>query len=99
MLVLSSRAGHLSQRIGPRIPMSVGPVVAGLGLALLTRVGPTRAYVADVLPGVLVFALGMSIHGRSAQRDRAGAAGRRAPASPRPSTTPWPAWRGCSRWP
>ncbi len=61
MLLLSSRAGRLSQRIGPRIPMSVGPVVAGLGLALLTRVGPDAGYVADVLPGVLVFALGMSI--------------------------------------
>ena len=61
MLLLSSRAGRLAQRIGPRVPMSVGPVVAGAGLALLVRVGPGAAYVTDVLPGVLVFALGMSI--------------------------------------
>lgn len=61
MLALSSRAGRVSQRIGPRIPMSVGPVVAGVGLALLVRVGPGADYVTDVLPGVLVFALGMSI--------------------------------------
>lgn len=61
MLLLSSRAGRLAQRIGPRVPMSVGPVVAGAGLALLVRVGPGAAYATDVLPGVLVFALGMSI--------------------------------------
>lgn len=61
MLLLSSRAGRLAQRIGPRVPMSVGPVVAGVGLALLVRVGPGATYVTDVLPGVLVFALGMSI--------------------------------------
>ena len=61
MLVLSSRAGRLSQRIGPRIPMSVGPVVGGIGLALLVRIGPDADYVTDVLPGVLVFALGMSL--------------------------------------
>ena len=61
MLLLSARAGRLAQRIGPRVPMSVGPVVAGVGLALLTRVGPGASYATDVLPGVLVFALGMSI--------------------------------------
>ncbi len=61
MLLLSSRAGHLAQRIGPRIPMSVGPIVAGCGLALLTRVGPGANYVTEVLPGILVFALGMSL--------------------------------------
>jgi len=61
MLLLSTSAGRLSQRIGPRIPMGVGPIVAGLGLALFTRIGEGASYVTDVLPGVLVFALGMSI--------------------------------------
>ncbi len=61
MLLLSTSAGKLAQRIGPRIPMGVGPIVAGAGLALLLRVGPDASYVADVLPAVLVFALGMSI--------------------------------------
>jgi len=61
MLLLSSRAGHLAQKIGPRIPMSVGPIVAGCGLALLTRIGPSADYITEVLPGILVFALGMSI--------------------------------------
>ncbi len=61
MLTLSARAGHLSQRIGPRIPMTLGPIVAGAGLALLTRVGPGARYVTDILPGVAVFGLGLSL--------------------------------------
>lgn len=61
MLALSTWAGRLSQRIGPRLPMGLGPVVAGAGLALLTRAGPGADYVADVLPGVLVFGLGMAV--------------------------------------
>lgn len=61
MLLLSKRAGQIGQRIGPRLPMGLGPIVAAAGLALLVRVGEGADYVADVLPGVLVFALGMSI--------------------------------------
>ena len=61
MLLLSARAGRLAQRIGPRLPMGLGPIVAGAGLALLTRVGPDASYVTDVLPAVLVFGLGLSV--------------------------------------
>jgi EmrB/QacA subfamily drug resistance transporter len=61
MLLLSARMGRLAARQGPRLPMTIGPIVAGVGLALLVRVGPHAGYVADVLPGVLVFALGVSI--------------------------------------
>jgi EmrB/QacA subfamily drug resistance transporter len=60
MLLLSSRAGRIAQRIGPRLPMGLGPIVAALGLALLVRVGPDASYVADVLPAVLVFGLGLA---------------------------------------
>ncbi|MEZ0286006.1 MAG: MFS transporter [Thermoleophilia bacterium] len=60
-LLLSSWAGRLAQRIGPRLPMGLGPIIAGVGLALLTRVGPDASYVADVLPGVLVFGLGLAV--------------------------------------
>jgi hypothetical protein len=60
MLLLSARAGRLAQRIGPRLPMTVGPAVAGVGLALLARVGADASYVTDVLPAVLVFGLGLS---------------------------------------
>ena len=40
--------------------MTAGPIVAGLGLLLLLRVDPSAAYLPDVLPGVLVFSLGLS---------------------------------------
>jgi MFS family permease len=60
MLVLSARAGRLAQRIGPRLPMTAGPIVAGAGLALLVRAGPGSDYVTDVLPGILVFGLGLA---------------------------------------
>ena len=60
MLLLSARMGRLAQRIGPRWPMTIGPVVAGSGLALLVRVGAHASYVLDLLPALLVFALGLS---------------------------------------
>ena len=61
MLLLSARAGRLAQRIGPRLPMTVGPMVAGIGLALLVRVTAGSTYVGAVLPAVTVFALGLSL--------------------------------------
>jgi EmrB/QacA subfamily drug resistance transporter len=60
MLLLSARMGRLAQRIGPRWPMTVGPIVAGAGLALLVRVGADASYLVDVLPALLVFSLGLS---------------------------------------
>lgn len=60
MLVLSERAGRLSERIGPRIPMTAGPAISAVGLLLMTRIGAGASYVADVLPGVVVFGLGLA---------------------------------------
>jgi EmrB/QacA subfamily drug resistance transporter len=60
MLLLSARMGRVAQRIGPRWPMTIGPIVAGAGLAMLTRVGADASYLTDMLPGVLVFSLGLS---------------------------------------
>jgi EmrB/QacA subfamily drug resistance transporter len=60
MLTLSARSGAWAARIGPRLQMSVGPVVAGIGLALLTRATGSGGYVADVLPGVVVLGLGLA---------------------------------------
>lgn len=60
MLLLSARMGRLAQQIGPRWPMTIGPIVAGCGLAMLVRVDADASYVLDVLPGVLVFSLGLS---------------------------------------
>jgi EmrB/QacA subfamily drug resistance transporter len=61
MLLFSSRAGTLAQRIGPRLPMTVGPVAAGLGMFLLTRVEPGVSYWEGVFPGVVVLASGVTL--------------------------------------
>ena len=61
LLVLSSHAGALASRIGPRLPMTAGPLVAALGLALMTGIGPGAAYLTRVLPPVIVFGLGLSL--------------------------------------
>jgi EmrB/QacA subfamily drug resistance transporter len=61
MLVLSSRAGALAQRIGPRIPLSVGPLVIALGLLLMTGIDPGDGYVESVLPAVTVFGIGLTL--------------------------------------
>src|SRR6478752_4267742 len=61
MLALSSRSGALAARIGPRLQMSVGPVVVAAGLALLARIDSTGTYVTELLPAVVVFGLGLAI--------------------------------------
>jgi EmrB/QacA subfamily drug resistance transporter len=60
LFLLSPRFGRLAASLGPRLPMSVGPIVAGCGLLLLLRVDAAGSYVTDVLPGVLVFSLGLA---------------------------------------
>ena len=60
MFLLSRRFGSLADRIGPRLFMGVGPIVAGAGLLLLLGVGEAAPYATEVLPGVLLFALGMA---------------------------------------
>jgi EmrB/QacA subfamily drug resistance transporter len=61
MLALSARFGALATRIGPRLPMSVGPVLAGIGLALLVRVDAAGDYLTQVLPAVAVLGLGLAV--------------------------------------
>ena len=60
MLLLSARSGALAARIGPRIQLTVGPILAAVGLLLLRGVGANANYLTDVLPGVLLFALGLT---------------------------------------
>jgi EmrB/QacA subfamily drug resistance transporter len=61
MLLFSARSGRLAQRIGPRIPMTVGPLVAAGGVLLMLRIGPGASWPLDVLPAVLVFAVGLTL--------------------------------------
>lgn len=60
MLLLSARVGALAQRTGPRLPMTVGPVLVGSGLLLLGQVGPGDRYATAVLPAVALFGLGLA---------------------------------------
>ena len=60
MLGFSAQAGRLGQRIGARIPMTVGPLVLGAGLVLLAGIEPGDDYLASILPGVVVFGVGMT---------------------------------------
>jgi MFS family permease len=61
MLLLSTRFGALADRYGPRFFMGVGPLVAAAGLALLLRLDAHVNYPADLLPAMLLFALGLSM--------------------------------------
>ncbi len=59
MLLLSARAGRLASRIGPRLPMTLGPLLVAAGLALFTRIGPGASYLVDILPASLVYGFGL----------------------------------------
>ncbi len=61
MLGLSRRFGALADRLGPRLFMGMGPVIAGLGLLALLRVGVRVDYLGEVLPALLIFSLGLSM--------------------------------------
>jgi len=61
MLIFSSRAGALAQRIGPRVPMTIGPLIAAAGLLAFTRIVPGSSYATAVLPAVALFGAGLTI--------------------------------------
>jgi EmrB/QacA subfamily drug resistance transporter len=61
MFGLSTRFGMLADRHGPRFFMGVGPLIAAAGLAWFLRLGADVDYLTDLLPGLLVFALGLSM--------------------------------------
>jgi EmrB/QacA subfamily drug resistance transporter len=61
LLLLSSRAGALAQRIGPRLPMTIGPAIVAVGLLLMRGIGPGAHYVPDILPAIVVFGGGLAL--------------------------------------
>jgi EmrB/QacA subfamily drug resistance transporter len=61
MFVLSRRFGALADRLGPRLFMAAGPLVCALGLLLFLRLGQRVNYWTEVLPALMVFALGLSM--------------------------------------
>jgi EmrB/QacA subfamily drug resistance transporter len=60
MFVLSKRLGRLADRLGPRLFMGGGPLLAAAGLALMLRLDADIDYVTDLLPALLVFSVGLS---------------------------------------
>jgi EmrB/QacA subfamily drug resistance transporter len=60
LFALSPRWGKLASGSGPRLPMTAGPIVGGIGLLLLLRVNANADYATEVLPAILVFGLGLS---------------------------------------
>lgn len=61
MIGLASRLGRLAERTGPRLPMTIGILLTGIGLGLLAFLKPGDSYVAHVLPGIVVFGLGLAV--------------------------------------
>ncbi len=61
VVVLSPPAGALAARIGARGPMTIGPLVMAAGSLLLLSVGEDFDYVRQVLPGLLLFGLGLGV--------------------------------------
>jgi EmrB/QacA subfamily drug resistance transporter len=61
MVFLASRGGRLSNRIGPRIPMTGGPLVMAAGTAWLMVVDADSTYWTDVMPALTIFGLGLAL--------------------------------------
>ena len=61
LLLMSPQMGMLASRIGPRIPMTLGPVVAGVGTFMLTWITEPGPYLTSALPALVVFGIGLGI--------------------------------------
>lgn len=61
LLALAARGGQLGALTGPRIPMTLGPLVMAGGVLGLLAVGPDTTYWRDVAPALTVFGLGLAL--------------------------------------
>lgn len=61
MLLFSARAGTFGTKVGPRIPMILGPLVAAVGLVLMLGIGEDASMWIDVLPASIVFGVGITL--------------------------------------
>ncbi|MFI8963462.1 MFS transporter [Streptomyces sp. NPDC053493] len=60
MLLFSAKSGELGEKTGPRLPLTVGPLLCAAGMLLMLRVGQDASYLTEVLPALLVLGLGMT---------------------------------------
>jgi predicted MFS family arabinose efflux permease len=61
MFVLSRWSGGLVARVGSRLPLTVGPIVAAIGLALFVRTTHDAPFITTFFPAIVVLGLGMAI--------------------------------------
>ncbi|HSS31758.1 MAG TPA: MFS transporter [Solirubrobacterales bacterium] len=61
MLLFSARSGALAQRIGARLPLTIGPLIIAVGLLMLMLVDPGDPYLTSILPAIVVFGLGLTL--------------------------------------
>jgi EmrB/QacA subfamily drug resistance transporter len=61
MFFLSARMGRLADKYGPRLFLTVGPMLVAAGFALMERYGTTVSFLTEVLPALLVFSFGLSL--------------------------------------
>jgi len=61
MILFSSRVGGLSGKYGPRLFMTIGPIIAGIGALLMLLINDPFNYWWQVLPGILVFGFGLTL--------------------------------------
>ena len=59
--LLSPLMGKLSVRVGPKIPLTIGPVIVGAGLLLGTRIAESQAYWTHAFPAILTLSIGMTL--------------------------------------
>ncbi len=61
LLTFSSKVGAASSKFGPRLFMTIGPILAGIGILLLLPLGAGAHYAPDILPGILLFSIGLAL--------------------------------------
>ena len=61
LLALSTPSGAIAQRIGPRIPLTIGAVLAGAGLLMMAQIHRGDRFLPAVLPALIVFGIGLGV--------------------------------------
>jgi len=61
MLLFSARSGALAQRIGPRAPLTVGPLIVAAGLVWMAQIDLGAEYLTSILPPIVVFGIGLTL--------------------------------------